>query len=269
MNVVERTDALPTKHSGVSAGGIRASQRRILNPVRLIRERPMMTFVTLVLWLFVILALVVVVNLAVQMTVHLIRPDRLAIGEFLDNGTAKPDYTTKFYDRWLSFSTAGGELKAAGTDLPFSCGGDFLFAEIEQRAGSQLADKFTQLATDIDLTIAGVNIKGIAKFLDLAGRRPPRAVEGRFGQCGSETLLTVSLRHQAKVEKVWNFSRTTGAADGKSPSAVDDLMDDAICQVAVYLWTKGAHANQGAQFMNDSSGLSPTAMASLTRASGA
>jgi len=225
----------------------------------------MTTFLTIALWVFVLLAIWAVANLAWQMSVHLNRPERVTVGEFLDNGQPKPEYSTRFYDRWLSFSTAGGELKEAGTDLPFSSGGDFLFAEIEQRTGNELSDTFGELAKDVDLKIAGVSIQGFAKLIDSLSRRSLMTVEGRVSQCGSETILTIALRHRMKIEKAWNLSRTTGSG-GTSGLTVEDLMDDAICRVAVYLQTKNtANANRGANVMDNISGLSPEAITSLTK----
>ena len=168
----------------------------------------MATLVVIMLWGLLILAIGVVLNLVVQWSVHLWRVDKIVVGEFFDNGQAKTEYASKFRDRWRNFSIGGSELEKAGTDLPFSTGGDFLFAEIEQKTAEELAKDFDELAKDVDLKIAGVSVGGFAKFLDSITHRSLRKVEGRLSRCGNEMTLTVTLGRGSKTEKVWSSSKT-------------------------------------------------------------
>ena len=239
--------------------------QQIIRCRRIVRDRPMTILLTIVLWAFLLLVICAVLRLGWRMSLLLNSPDKIAIGQFLDNGKPKPDHATEFHDRWLSLSIPGAELKDVGTDLPFSSGGDFLFAEIDQRTGNELADSFAEFAKDIDLKIAGISVQGFWKLLNLMQRPPLTTVEGRVSQCGSETILSVALRYRGKVEKCWSFAKTTGPGE-QLPLIIEDLMDDAICQVAVYLQTRNrTDANHGVTSMNNISGLSPKAIASLTK----
>jgi hypothetical protein len=200
-----------------------------------------------------------------RLTGYFNRPDRVVVGEFLDNGKPNPDYAAKFYDRWLNFRSAGLGLEETGADQPFLTGGDFVIAEIEQRTGNELEKTIGDLAKEIDIKVAGVSLQGFAKFLDLMTPRPLRTIEGRFNKFRNEITLTVTLRHRKKAEKVWSSTKTIESDTGL-PTAIEDLIDEAICEVAIYLrTTDAARVSKGANSMHSIAQLTPGAIASLTK----
>ena len=224
----------------------------------------MISFITVVLFLVGLMAIWMVGALFWQLITYLHRPERTVVGEFLDSGKPKEEHATKFFDRWLNLRSAGGELEKAGADLPFAVGGDFLLAEIDRRTGNELEKAFSEWGRDVDIKVAGVSILGFAKFLDSIAHGPQRTIEGRVSRYGNEITLTVTLRDRGGGKTVWIFTRTTPS--NAESAALEDLMDEAICQVAVHLRTTDPNQpNQGASSMEDTAQLSPKALASLTK----
>lgn len=225
----------------------------------------MTTLVTFVLWAVGGLVIWTVVALVWQLTAYLHRPARPLIGEFLENGQAKPDYAFKFHDRWLNFRSAGGELERAGADLPFSTGGDFLVAEIGERTGDDLVKELGDLGKEVDLKVGGISVQGFARFLDTLTRSPSHIIEGRVNRYGTETNLTVTVRQHGRVDRAWSFAKTA-ESDKEQQAALEEIFDEAICQVSLYLRKSDPKAvDTGTQPMDITTELSPTAQSSLLK----
>ncbi len=196
----------------------------------------MTILVTVVLWVFGLLAIWTLGDLLCKITGYLWRPEKIAIGEFVVDGQASPNYATKFHDRWLSFRASGqGPRPVDG--LPTPGGTDFILAEVEQRSASDLDRTIGDLGKDLDLKVAGVSLLSLARLLDGLLRRPDRAIEGRISRYGNEVGLAVTLRERGKTLQAWAATRTVAAgknAEGQT-AAEEALIDDAICEVALYL----------------------------------
>jgi len=187
------------------------------------------------------------------------------IGEFLENGQSKPDYASKFHDRWLNFRSAGGELEHLGANLPFSTGGDFLLLEIGDRTGDDLVKTLGNLGKEVELKVAGISVQGLAKFLDTLTRSPSQVIEGRVNRYATETNLTVIVRRRGDLDQAWNFAKTV-ESDTEQQASLEEMIDEAICQVALYLMKSDPKAmNKGAQPVDISAELSPKAQSSLLK----
>ncbi|MDX1968507.1 MAG: hypothetical protein SFV23_15120 [Planctomycetaceae bacterium] len=234
-------------------------------PFRVAWCKPMSTLVTIVLWTVGLLVIWTVLALELKLTEYLYRPDRPLLGDFLENGQAKPDYAAKFHDRWLNLRSAGDELKQAGADLPFSTGGDFLLAEIGNRTENDLVKVLGDLGKEVEVKVAGISVQDFAKSLDSLTRPPSQIIEGRVNRYGTETTLTITLRQQRNVDQTWSFAKTV-ESDSEHQAALEEMIDEAICHVADYLKKCDRHAVcKGSEPVDTTSELSSKAQASLLK----
>ena len=199
-------------------------------------SKPMTTLVTVVLWVVGLLVTWTLISLLCRLTIYLWRPEKTAIGDFVVEGQASPNYATKFHDRWLSFRSSGERIDLV-QGLPTPGGTDFILAEVEQRSAADLERMIGELGKELDLKVAGVSVLSLARFLDSLSHPSGRLIEGRLSRFGNEVSLTVTLQERGHPLKVWTANR--GVAAGKGPegqAAVEEaLIDEAICELALYL----------------------------------
>ncbi len=199
-------------------------------------RRPMTSLVTVVLWVVGLLVIWTVCVLLYRLTDYLWRPEKTAIGEFVVEGQANPSYAAKFQDRWLSFRSTG---QAVGLlqGLPSADGADFILAEVEERSTSDLERTIGDLGKELDLKVAGISLPSLARFLDSLSRPAGRIIEGRLGRFGNEVNLTITLKQDGHLPRAWSSYRSVAAGAGAEgqQAAEEDLIDEAICEVALYL----------------------------------
>ena len=108
-------------------------------------SKPMTTLVTVVLWVVGLLVTWTLISLLCRLTIYLWRPEKTAIGDFVVEGQASPNYATKFHDRWLSFRSSGERIDLV-QGLPTPGGTDFILAEVEQRSAADLERRLASWA---------------------------------------------------------------------------------------------------------------------------
>jgi hypothetical protein len=196
----------------------------------------MTTLVTVVLWVVGLLVTWTLISLLCRLTIYLWRPEKTAIGDFVVEGQASPNYATKFHDRWLSFRSSGERIDLV-QGLPTPGGTDFILAEVEQRSAADLERTIGELGKELDLKVAGVSVLSLARFLDSLSHPSGRLIEGRLSRFGNEVSLTVTLQERGHPLKVWTANRGVAAGKGsEGQAAVEEaLIDEAICELALYL----------------------------------
>ncbi len=207
-------------------------------------RKSMTTLLTAVLWCVGLLAIWTLVLLLYRLTEYVWRPAAAEIGEFVVDGQSNPTYAAKFLDRWLSFRSSGTGVGLV-QGLPALPETDFILADIEQRSGSELETAVGDLGKDFELKVAGISIQNIAGALDKLLRPASPVVEGRISRFGNEVSLAVKVREGGRTLKDWIANRSVAGGKGTEgqTAAEEALIDEAICEVGLFLGRLKRHAS--------------------------